>query len=152
MHALAVVAVAAHAAPEADAQRLTAADFYGAHLPRVHALAETVASGRRSEGGPPPCRAAAALGIRAEHAALPGRRRSASAPRPVGRHAVRMPRCVPSANPCSSVGQCARSELVAQAPHDLGHRHPTGKVATTTSSFCACSPSGCTPKRCMSSS
>ncbi|EPD86333.1 hypothetical protein HMPREF1529_00385 [Microbacterium sp. oral taxon 186 str. F0373] len=47
MHALAVVAVAAHAAPEeADAQRLTAADFYGAHhLPRVHALAETVASG-----------------------------------------------------------------------------------------------------------
>lgn len=47
MHALAVVAVAAHeSAHEADADRLTAADFYGAHhLPRVHALAETVASG-----------------------------------------------------------------------------------------------------------
>lgn len=47
MHALAVVAVAAHeSAHEADAARLTAADFYGAHhLPRVHALAETVASG-----------------------------------------------------------------------------------------------------------
>ena len=51
MHALAVVAVAAHegadeGADEADAARLTAADFYGAHhLPRVHALAETVASG-----------------------------------------------------------------------------------------------------------
>jgi hypothetical protein len=49
MHALAVVAVAAHAAPEeADAQRLTAADFYGAHhLPRARArrdrrLGETV--------------------------------------------------------------------------------------------------------------
>ncbi|AXA97201.1 acyl-CoA dehydrogenase [Microbacterium sp. PM5] len=47
MHALAVVAVAAHESThEADAARLTAADFYGAHhLPRVHALAETVASG-----------------------------------------------------------------------------------------------------------
>ncbi|WP_279071793.1 acyl-CoA dehydrogenase C-terminal domain-containing protein, partial [Microbacterium lacticum] len=47
MHALAVVAVAAHEAPAAeDAARLTLADFYGAHhLPRVHALAETVASG-----------------------------------------------------------------------------------------------------------
>ena len=47
MHALAVVAVAAHEVPAAeDAARLTLADFYGAHhLPRVHALAETVASG-----------------------------------------------------------------------------------------------------------
>lgn len=47
MHGLAVVAVAAHTAPDdADGARLTAADFYGAHhLPRVHALAETVASG-----------------------------------------------------------------------------------------------------------
>ena len=47
MHALAVVAVAAHAEPEeADAARLTDAEFYGAHhLARVHALAETVASG-----------------------------------------------------------------------------------------------------------
>lgn len=47
MHALAVTAVARHAEPAAaDAARLTAADFYGAHhLPRVHALAETVASG-----------------------------------------------------------------------------------------------------------
>uniref|UniRef100_UPI001F5A42F9 acyl-CoA dehydrogenase C-terminal domain-containing protein n=2 Tax=Microbacterium TaxID=33882 RepID=UPI001F5A42F9 len=47
MHALAVVAVAAHEPPAAeDAARLTLADFYGAHhLPRVHALAETVASG-----------------------------------------------------------------------------------------------------------
>jgi len=47
MHGLAVSAVARHASPEsADAARLTAADFYGAHhLPRVHALAETVASG-----------------------------------------------------------------------------------------------------------
>ena len=47
MHGLAVVAVAAHDAPAAeDAGRLTLADFYGAHhLPRVHALAETVASG-----------------------------------------------------------------------------------------------------------
>ncbi|MGB4778320.1 acyl-CoA dehydrogenase C-terminal domain-containing protein, partial [Microbacterium sp.] len=47
MHALAVIAVAAHADPvAADAERLTLADFYGAHhLPRVHALAETVASG-----------------------------------------------------------------------------------------------------------
>ncbi|MFT3798251.1 acyl-CoA dehydrogenase [Microbacterium sp.] len=64
MHALAVTAVLAHdgaaalahdgaavlahdgAAGAADAARLTLADFYGAHhLPRVHALAETVASG-----------------------------------------------------------------------------------------------------------
>ena len=47
MHGLAVVAVAAHETPDAaDADRLTLADFYGAHhLPRVHALAETVASG-----------------------------------------------------------------------------------------------------------
>ena len=47
MHGLAVVAVAAHDAPDtADGARLTSADFYGAHhLPRVHALAETVASG-----------------------------------------------------------------------------------------------------------
>lgn len=47
MHALAVVAVAAHSSPEeADAARLTDADFYAAHhLVRVHALAETVAAG-----------------------------------------------------------------------------------------------------------
>lgn len=47
MHALAVAAVSAHeGADEVDAARLRAADFYGAHhLPRVHALAETVASG-----------------------------------------------------------------------------------------------------------
>ncbi|WP_137844786.1 acyl-CoA dehydrogenase [Microbacterium sp. 2FI] len=47
MHALAVVAVLSHeTAAAADAARLTAADFYGAHhLPRVHALAETVESG-----------------------------------------------------------------------------------------------------------
>ena len=47
MHALAIVAVEAHSAPEAvDAERLTAADFYSSHhLPRVHALAETVAVG-----------------------------------------------------------------------------------------------------------
>lgn len=47
MHALAVAAVSAHeGADEGDAARLRAADFYGAHhLPRVHALAETVASG-----------------------------------------------------------------------------------------------------------
>ncbi|MGY1553254.1 acyl-CoA dehydrogenase [Microbacterium sp. A588] len=47
MHALAVVAVAGHAAvEESDAARLTDADFYGAHhLVRVHALAETVAAG-----------------------------------------------------------------------------------------------------------
>ncbi|HYP73213.1 MAG TPA: acyl-CoA dehydrogenase C-terminal domain-containing protein, partial [Microbacterium sp.] len=47
MHGLALVAVAAHeSAQDADAARITAADFYGAHhLPRVHALAETVASG-----------------------------------------------------------------------------------------------------------
>ncbi len=47
MHGLAVAAVLRH--PElsgTDAGRLTAADFYGAHhLPRVHALAETVAAG-----------------------------------------------------------------------------------------------------------
>ena len=47
MHGLAVVAVAAHpAATDEDAARLRSADFYGAHhLPRVHAFAETVASG-----------------------------------------------------------------------------------------------------------
>lgn len=47
MHALAAVAVAGHATPEAtDAARLTNAAFYAAHhLPRVHALAETVAAG-----------------------------------------------------------------------------------------------------------
>ncbi|GAA5211869.1 acyl-CoA dehydrogenase [Microbacterium kyungheense] len=47
MHGLAVNAVLAHdATSEADAARLTSADFYGAHhLPRVHALAETVAGG-----------------------------------------------------------------------------------------------------------
>src|SRR5690606_499739 len=47
MHALAVAAVARHDAPQdGDADRLAAADFYGAHqLPRVHALAETVAAG-----------------------------------------------------------------------------------------------------------
>lgn len=47
MHALAVVAVAAHAEPEeTDAARMTDADFYGAHhLARVHALAETVIAG-----------------------------------------------------------------------------------------------------------
>lgn len=47
MHALAVVAVSAHAAAaDEDAARLTDADFYGAHhLSRVHALAETVAAG-----------------------------------------------------------------------------------------------------------
>ncbi|GAA1464815.1 acyl-CoA dehydrogenase [Microbacterium thalassium] len=47
MHALAVVAVLGHDAPApADAQRLTEADFYGAHhLPRVHGLAETVVAG-----------------------------------------------------------------------------------------------------------
>lgn len=50
MHALAVVAVLAHeTASPADGARLTEADFYGAHqLPRVHALAETVASGEIS--------------------------------------------------------------------------------------------------------
>lgn len=43
MHALAVVAIGASEDP---AGRLTNADFYGAHhLPRVHALAETVAAG-----------------------------------------------------------------------------------------------------------
>jgi hypothetical protein len=47
MHGLAVVAVVAHdETSEQDADRLTAADFYGAHhLPRVHMLAETVAAG-----------------------------------------------------------------------------------------------------------
>lgn len=47
MHALAVVAVAAHDAPaDEDARRLTDADFYTAHhLARVHALAEAVAAG-----------------------------------------------------------------------------------------------------------
>jgi len=38
--------LARDAASETDAARLTSADFYGAHhLPRVHALAETVAGG-----------------------------------------------------------------------------------------------------------
>jgi len=47
MHGLAVVAVLAHQHEEdGDAQRLVAADFYGAHhLPRVQALAETVHAG-----------------------------------------------------------------------------------------------------------
>jgi alkylation response protein AidB-like acyl-CoA dehydrogenase len=47
MHALAVVAIAAHdTKTETDAARLTSADFYGAHhLSRVHTLAETVAAG-----------------------------------------------------------------------------------------------------------
>lgn len=47
MHGLAVAAVLAHAdEQDGDAQRLTAADFYGAHhLPRVHTLAETVHAG-----------------------------------------------------------------------------------------------------------
>lgn len=47
MHALAAVAVAAHESPaETDAARLRDADFYAAHhLPRVLALAETVAAG-----------------------------------------------------------------------------------------------------------
>jgi len=47
MHALAVAAVQRHDAPqEKDAERLALAEFYGAHhLPRVHALAETVAAG-----------------------------------------------------------------------------------------------------------
>ncbi|MGX1702669.1 acyl-CoA dehydrogenase [Microbacterium sp. NPDC055357] len=47
MHAQAVAAVLAHPTEtETDAARLTAADFYGSHhLPRVHALAETVANG-----------------------------------------------------------------------------------------------------------
>ncbi|MCR2799976.1 acyl-CoA dehydrogenase [Microbacterium sp. zg-Y818] len=45
MHALAATAVLARPS-ETDAERLTSADFYGAHhLPRVHALAETVAGG-----------------------------------------------------------------------------------------------------------
>jgi len=47
MHALAAVAVAGHETPaETDAARLTDAEFYAAHhLPRVHALAETVIAG-----------------------------------------------------------------------------------------------------------
>lgn len=47
MHALAAVAVAAHATPdERDAARVTDAAFYSVHhLPRVHALAETVIAG-----------------------------------------------------------------------------------------------------------
>ncbi|TQJ29918.1 acyl-CoA dehydrogenase [Microbacterium sp. SLBN-146] len=47
MHALAVQAVLMRGEPRADdARRLSLADFYGAHhLPRVHALAETVAAG-----------------------------------------------------------------------------------------------------------
>ncbi len=47
MHGLAVAAVLAHGTlSEADAARLTAADFYGAHqLPRVHALTESVLAG-----------------------------------------------------------------------------------------------------------
>jgi len=47
MHALAVDAVLAHPTlSDADAERLTAADFYGSHhLPRVHALAETITAG-----------------------------------------------------------------------------------------------------------
>ena len=47
MHALAVVAVLARdEASAGDAERLTNADFYGAHhLPRAYALAETVAVG-----------------------------------------------------------------------------------------------------------
>ena len=47
MHALAVAAVLDRgASSETDAARLTSADFYGAHhLPRVHALAETVSGG-----------------------------------------------------------------------------------------------------------
>lgn len=48
MHALAVVAVADGAHDDA-ARRLAHADFYGAHhLPRVHALAETIAAGEIS--------------------------------------------------------------------------------------------------------
>ncbi|MEJ1154512.1 MULTISPECIES: acyl-CoA dehydrogenase [Microbacterium] len=47
MHGLAVAAVLESAAPSpSDASRLVAADFYGSHhLPRVYALAETVAGG-----------------------------------------------------------------------------------------------------------
>jgi len=47
MHGLAVAAVLGRETrTEADAARITSADFYGAHhLPRVHALAETVAAG-----------------------------------------------------------------------------------------------------------
>lgn len=45
MHALAAVAVVGGADTDAE-QRLTACDFYGAHhLPRVHALVETVVAG-----------------------------------------------------------------------------------------------------------
>lgn len=51
MHGLAVVAVLGREQDvPADAQRLSAADFYGAHeLPRVHALAEAVAAGEAAE-------------------------------------------------------------------------------------------------------
>lgn len=46
MHACAVGAVLARETRDEDAGRLTSADFYGAHhLPRVFALAETVAAG-----------------------------------------------------------------------------------------------------------
>lgn len=47
MHALAVAAVLAHPTQtEADAARLRSSDFYATHhLPRVHALAESVAAG-----------------------------------------------------------------------------------------------------------
>jgi len=47
MHARALAAVLAHPTrTDADAARVSSAEFYGAHhLPRVHALAETVASG-----------------------------------------------------------------------------------------------------------
>lgn len=47
MHAFAVAAVLAHEnRTPGDAERLTSAEFYGTHhLPRVHALAETVAAG-----------------------------------------------------------------------------------------------------------
>jgi 3-(methylthio)propanoyl-CoA dehydrogenase len=47
MHALAVSAVLGHETlSPADERRLTLADFYGSHhLPRVHALAETIESG-----------------------------------------------------------------------------------------------------------
>ncbi|MET0671955.1 MAG: acyl-CoA dehydrogenase [Lacisediminihabitans sp.] len=47
MHGLAVTAVLRHPSlTDADRERLTSADFYGAHhLPRVHALAETIAGG-----------------------------------------------------------------------------------------------------------
>jgi len=47
VHGLSVTAVLGRAAAsDDDAQRLTSADFYGSHhLPRIHALAETVAAG-----------------------------------------------------------------------------------------------------------